>query len=83
MKAEIVDIESLRSRRVEAARAEAASFGRLPCPCCDRMTAGFEVVNGDARYACDGIGTHDPVGWSYNGITVSDHMGRIRKYFAY
>lgn len=84
MEAEIVDIESIRARRADIRRAEAAVFGRLPCPCCDRMTSAEEVVQGRAQYSCEGGGSHQSVRWTYDGgNVVSDHAGRVRKFFAY
>ncbi|NTF16948.1 hypothetical protein G6L37_00715 [Agrobacterium rubi] len=84
MEAEIIDIESLRSRRGEIRRAEALAFGRLPCPRCDGMTVACDVAAGSARYHCDGDGCHEAVEWTYDGAsTVADQNGRIRKYFSY
>ncbi|MNU49315.1 hypothetical protein D3C71_382540 [compost metagenome] len=84
MEAEIFDIESIRQKRADQRRAEAEVFGRLPCPCCDRMTSASEVVSGFARYVCDGGGSHAATAWSGDNLgTVSDHNNRIRKFYGY
>lgn len=84
MEAEIIDIESIRLKRAEKRRVEAAVFGRLPCPCCDAMTFATDVVEGYARYSCDGGGTHGSTDWLSDGQgTVADNHGRVRKFFSY
>ncbi len=84
MDAEIFDIGTIRLQRAAQRRAEADAFGRLPCPCCDRMTSATEVVSGFARYVCDGGGSHAGAVWSGDTLgTVSDHNNRIRKFYGY
>jgi hypothetical protein len=84
MDAGIFDIESIRLKRAERRRAEAEAFGRLPCPCCDRMTSATEVVSGFGRYVCDGGGAHASAVWSGDTLgTVSDHNNRVRKFYGY
>lgn len=84
MDANIIDLETQRIRRAAALREELSVFSRLPCPVCDRAVSPFEVRQGHASYSCDNGGRHAVASWTYDGCeTVSDNVGRKRRYFTY